>query len=171
MGKTNSTFLYYFLIPFITSFSPKHFICALKKKIVHNSVVPIQKWNFLTLPFRSLLQSSVGGERLTALPTNQETGTRHTKTNFCFVCVCVCVCVCLCVGVLTIARRSCVCLPCSLLTHLTRRDTFRCLILFAFSFCSRTAAVTQCCSALQTPLCANLTQAFQNQTTLSRCTP
>ena len=40
MGKTISTFLYYFLISFITSFSPKHFICALKKKKVHNSVVP-----------------------------------------------------------------------------------------------------------------------------------
>ena len=39
MGKTISTFLYYFLISFITSFSPKHFICALKK-FVHNSVVP-----------------------------------------------------------------------------------------------------------------------------------
>ena len=54
MGKTISTFLYYFLISFITSFSPKHFICALKT-FVHNSVVhtdidaPIQKWNFLTL--------------------------------------------------------------------------------------------------------------------------
>ena len=39
MGKTISTFLYYFLISFITSFSPKHFICALNK-FVHNSVVP-----------------------------------------------------------------------------------------------------------------------------------
>ena len=52
MGKTISTFLYYFFISFITSFSPKHVICALKK-FVHNSVVPadgpIQKWNFLTL--------------------------------------------------------------------------------------------------------------------------
>ena len=36
MGKTISTF---FLISFITSFSQKHFICALKK-FVHNSVVP-----------------------------------------------------------------------------------------------------------------------------------
>ena len=52
MGKTISTFLYYFLISFSTSFSTKHFICAL-----HNSVAmvpsplmaPIQKWNFLTL--------------------------------------------------------------------------------------------------------------------------
>ena len=32
------TFLYYFFISFITSFSPKHFICALKK-FLHNSVV------------------------------------------------------------------------------------------------------------------------------------
>ena len=39
MGKTISPFLYYFLISFITSFSPKHFICALKK-CVHHSVVP-----------------------------------------------------------------------------------------------------------------------------------
>ena len=39
MGKTISTFSCYFLISFITSFSPKHFICALKK-FVHNSVVP-----------------------------------------------------------------------------------------------------------------------------------
>ena len=39
MGKTISTFLYYFLVSFITSFSPKHFICTLKK-FVHNSVVP-----------------------------------------------------------------------------------------------------------------------------------
>ena len=39
MGKPISTFLYYFLISFITSFSPKHFICALKT-FVHNSVVP-----------------------------------------------------------------------------------------------------------------------------------
>ena len=51
MGKTISTFLYYFLISFITSFSPKRFMQALKK-FVHNSVVPlimmapIQKWNF-----------------------------------------------------------------------------------------------------------------------------
>ena len=39
MGKTISTFSCYFLISFTTSFSPKHFICALKK-FVHNSVVP-----------------------------------------------------------------------------------------------------------------------------------
>ena len=40
MGKTISTFLvYYFLISFITSFSPKRFMQALKK-FVHNSVVP-----------------------------------------------------------------------------------------------------------------------------------
>ena len=30
MGKTISTFLYYFLISFITSFFPKHFMQALK---------------------------------------------------------------------------------------------------------------------------------------------
>ena len=39
MRKTISTFLSYFLISFITSFSPKHFICAFNK-FVHNSVVP-----------------------------------------------------------------------------------------------------------------------------------
>ena len=39
MGKTISTFSYYFLISFITSFSPKHFICALKC-FVHNSELP-----------------------------------------------------------------------------------------------------------------------------------
>ena len=39
MGKTNGTFLYYFLISFITSFFPEAFFCALKT-FIHNSVVP-----------------------------------------------------------------------------------------------------------------------------------
>ena len=42
MGKTISTFFYYFLISFIHLFSPKHSICALKF-FVHNSV-PADIW-------------------------------------------------------------------------------------------------------------------------------
>ena len=40
MGKTISTFVYYFLISFLTPFFPEAFYASVKKLCLQNSVVP-----------------------------------------------------------------------------------------------------------------------------------